>query len=933
MDMVKENKDDLSRVNRNKKNNKETRRERKVRIKNERKEMHPAKRILYGTGRFVRRTIMVLLLIASFIVLSGSLLYKYKLEEVFSSSIRDGYEIAQSISPEDFSVVEPSVMYDTNGEVLRTFTERNFKYLDLQEDDELYDKVSKVTTAIEDERFYKHQGFDYLGVGVAVFDYAVKGNSLRGASTITAQLVKNTYLTQEQNIERKITEAVIAQELEKIFTKREILEFYLNDAYFANGNYGLETAAHYYYSKPTSELTYSEIASLVAIPNNPTIYNPIENPDNNTKRRNLILTLLGRNGIMDESEVKEEQEKELALEITETRIDNNIKGWAESFAMHSTVEEMMRYNGFSFEYWHSDNDSRKAYKERYNDIYHQTLQRIMRGGYVINTSIDRGMQEKLQATVDNAFSGYTAIDKNGYYKKQAPSVVIDNRTNEVVAIVGGRTQDDMGLFNRAYQSARQPGSATKPFLSYAPAFEKGLATGTIRKDAPINKGPGNWYAGYRGDMTLRTALEQSVNTIAYNLYQEVGMDFARQKLIDMEFNHLAPEDVYPTMAVGGWTYGTNPLEVASAFNTLVNDGMYYRPNNVRSISLVGSDDFFYNREEHVPKRVYQSGVGYVTLDVLQSTVRDSFVKSYSIGYDYEAAKTGTTNEVRELWIVGGTPHYSMASYIGDNDPAPQNSNASSNVLRRIYTSYMKDIHKGLEVKDFEKPQTVAERGNNLWVRTKKDEDPQKQRLANEASRVQSHINRQAERVDSLSYRIKHGLSLKQAVAREKSAEALIQKIEAYDLDGSKDLSQASEFRRDAENAIEKVVRSEEKRNLSIRLDKAYSRVVANRDAIIAREESLKRAEEERVREEKRREEEKIRLEEELIEREKEEERRRIEKEKMEEERRIKEEEERKREQERREKEEKERLEQEQSNSDIEFDIEEPEDNEEDSEGN
>lgn len=884
MDKPKDTNSEFSRANKKQTRKKKSRQDKKEILREKRKEMHPVKRTIWGFGRFFRKTIMVLLLVMSLVILAGGVLYKYKLEDVFSASIRDGYEIANTISSEDFNVIDPTVLYDTNGEALRTFTERNFKYLDLQEDDELYKKVSEVTTVIEDERFYKHQGFDYLGVGVAVFDYAIRGNSLRGASTITAQLVKNTYLTQEQNIERKITEAVIAQEIENKFTKREILEFYLNDAYFANGNYGLETASHYYYSKPVKELTYGEVASLVAIPNNPTIYNPVKNPENNIKRRNLILTLLGKSETLGIEEVEAEQNKELVLDITVTSIDNNIKGWAESFAMHSAVEEMMRYNGFNFEYWHSDNDSKKSYQERYNDIYHQTLQRIMRGGYAIETSIDKDMQSKLQSTVDNAFRGYTATDKDGYLQKQAPTVVIDNRTNEVVAIVGGRTQDNMGLFNRAYQSARQPGSATKPFLSYAPAFEKGMATDTIRKDSPIKNGPRNWYKGHRGDMTLRTALEQSVNTIAYNLYQEIGMDFARQKLIDMEFGHLAPEDVYPTLAIGGWTHGTNPLEVASAFNTLTNDGMYYRPNNLRKISLLGSEDYFYSREEHTPKKIYQSGVGYVTLDVMKSTVKNSFVKGYSFDYEYEAAKTGTTNDARELWIVGGTPYYSMSSYIGDNDPAPQNSSASTKILQNIYKNYMKDIHKGLEVKDFDRPQTVIERNGNLWVRTEKDEDPQKKRLADEASRVQGHINRQNERVELLSYRIKHGVTLKQAVSREKAAEALIQKLEVYELDGSKDLSEASELKRSAENAIEKVVRSNEKNSLSVQLDKAYRRVVANRDAIIANIERQKRAEEDRIHEEKRREEEKIRLEQEEVERQKRAEEQRIEKERLDKER-------------------------------------------------
>lgn len=840
----------LSRQERNKKTlskRKQQRLARKEKLKEKRAKQHPVQRFIYSTGRFIRRTMMVSLLSISIIGLIAVITYKNKYEEVVSASIRKGYEIAQTISPQDFKVIEPTVMYYDDGTVAKEFTERNFIYLDLQEDDELFQKVSDVTTSIEDERFYNHKGFDYLGVGVAVLDYA-RGHSLRGASTLTAQLVKNTYLSQEQSMERKIAEAVVAQELEKRFTKREILEFYVNDAYFANGNYGLATAANYYYSKPVGELTHSEIASLIAIPNNPTIYNPVTNPENNKKRRDLILTLMANNGILENDYVTEEKSKDIVLDITETRIDNNVRGWAESFAMHSAVEELMRHNGFKFEYWFDTHDVKDNYTQRYNDVYSQTLQRVVIGGYSIETSINKSMQDSLQKHVDNALRGYTAIDKDGYYSKQVPSVVIDNRTNEVVAIVGGRSQENPGLFNRAYQSARQPGSAMKPFMVYAPAFEKGLSTGTIREDKPIKNGPGNWYNGYRGKMDLRTSLEQSVNTIAYNLYQEVGMKDVREKLVDMEFNHMSPDDIYPTMSIGGWTHGTNPLEVARALNTMVNDGVYQRPHSVSKLSRIGSDNVIYSRQDHVGKRVFQSGVGYVTLDVMKSTVKNSFVRGYSFGYEHEAAKTGTTNKTKEVWIVGGTPYYSMASYIGDNEPTEQTGSAMTPILQKVYKGVMQEIHSGLEVVDFVKPQTVVQKGDNLWVRTSQDVDPLKDRKNEENKRLQEFANKHSTRVESLAYRIKHGLTLKQAESRELLADAKIQQLESYTLNGSEDMSEANKLKDEASEAVDRVVRLEKKSILQDRLNKAYGKVQAEKNSVIAERERQQRLEQERQQE-------------------------------------------------------------------------------------
>lgn len=783
--------------------------------------------------------------------------YQENMEEMVSENIRDGYAIAETIEPSHFEPLEPTRLVDANGETIRTFRERNYQYLDIQEDDELYEFVSEVTTVIEDERFYEHQGFDYLGVGVAVFDYVARGRDLRGASTLTQQLVKNTYLSQDQNIERKIAEAVIAQEMENQFTKREILEFYLNDAYFGRGNYGVETAARYYFNKTTADLNYRELATLIAIPNNPTIYDPIENPDNSIYRRNLILQLLINNGTIGEEDGQKAMEADLGLDVTPTSVDNSISDWAESLAVNKAVEELMRREGFEFEYWWETNEERNEYRERYNANYERFLQDILRGGYVIETSIDREMQEQLQNRIDNSMSQFTATDESGILSKQAPSVVIDNHTNEVVAIVGGRSQENNTSFNRGFQSARQPGSAIKPFLSYGPAFEQGLATETVRNDSPISNGPSNWYNDYWGNMSLRYAMEQSTNTIAYNLLQEVGLEYGRGKLEQMEFSNLRPDDRYPTIAVGGWTQGVSPLDMASAFNTLVNDGYYQRPTNVRRILSSQTDEVLYDREEDFePIKIYESGVGYVTLNTLQSVVESGTGTAYSFDYAYEAGKTGTTNDLRELWYVGGTPHYTMSLYIGDNDPAYQNRASVGPTIESIYREHMRELHDGLEEQDFYRPSSVVKQNGNFWVRTEEDVDPKEERLEDESSRQSNVRQSQQNRVNSLAYRIVHGLTLEQAEARERIADARISSLEGHSLNGSEDLTEAEEMRDSAQEAIDDVVRDAEKAQFESRLATAFRNVQNERREIIAereRREELERERERRERELERRE--------------------------------------------------------------------------------
>lgn len=873
-----------SRVSKPKKTRKEKRQLKKQRKKDRRKRRHPVLRVTYFMGRLMRRMVLVGLLTASIGLVAGIVYYQGHIEPMVSQYIKEGYEISETISASHFESLEPTIMTDKNGEVIREFRDRNYVHVDLQEDDALYQRVSDVTTTIEDARFYNHHGFDYLGLSVAVFDYAARGTDLRGASTLTQQLVKNKYLSQDQTVERKISEAVIAQELETQFTKREILEFYVNEVYFGRGNHGIGTAAHYYFGKPTEELGYKELATLISIPNNPTIYDPINNPENTLRRRNLVLRLLAENNTLSQEEADALRDEPLDLDITPMRIDNSVDDWAESFAMNQAVESLMRWEGFNFEYWHETNEARQDYRERYNNTYSRHMQNILRGGFVIETSIDRKMQTALQTHIDHEMRHFTASDADGLLTKQAPSVVIDNRSNEVVAIVGGRTQEGNTSFNRAFQSARQPGSAIKPFLSFAPAFERGLATGTVREDKPIKDGPGNYYSGYRGNMTLKDAMAHSVNTIAYNLLLENGIATSREKLELMEFNQLRPEDRYPTMAIGGWTQGASPLELAAAFNTLVNDGEFHRPSNLRVVRSTQHDTVYYDRTEDVPTRVYESGVGYVTLNTLQSATTDGTGTRYSFDYEYEAGKTGTTNDVRELWFVGGTPYYSMSLYIGDNNPGRQERATVDPVIQSIYREFMRQLHDGKDVIDFNRPSTVVEYNGNMWVRTTKDDDPMVIRRQTELKRQAESKAKQSARVQALAYRIEHGLTLQQAEAREKVAVSRIETLESYKLGNSEDATDAQKLKALADEAIENVVRPNVSSELVLRANSAYQAIERQRQANISDREQREREEQEQeerlIREEQERrlqeeEDERKRLEKEQLEKEREEEEARL----------------------------------------------------------
>lgn len=822
------------------------RKQKKADKKARRKSRHIIVRILFGTFRWLGRG-LVLGIILAFIGIS--VFWSKKGEEI-SNYITEGYEISETIDKAHFAKVEPTVLLDGNGKQLREFKERNYHYISLAEDDELFQKVSDVVVSIEDERFYQHKGFDYYGVGIAVINY-IRGGDLRGASTITQQLVKNTYLTQEQTMGRKVTEAVIAQELEKALTKREILEYYVNDNYYSQGQYGLATAALYYYSKNVSELSAGELAVLTGIPNNPTLYDPITNPENALHKRNVILAKMLELGKLTQAEYDSEKAKPIELKITKTAVDNSVTDYGESFAIHNAIEEVMKVNGFPFKYWFETNEERDEYKTAYYDQYEMTRQDIMRGGYVIETSIQPEMQKTLQKAVDNALAGYTATNpETGLYKKQAASTIIDNQTHEVVAIVGGRSQEG-NSYNRAYLSARQPGSSIKPFLSYATAFEKGLATETTRQDKAIKNGPKNWYSGYRGSMTLRYALEQSVNTVAYRLMAEVGTEYAINKLADMEFQSLHPSDNNAIVSVGGFTQGATTVEMANALHTLTNDGQFLQPTNVRKIISTKTGTTLYERSEEEPKEVYQSGVGYVTLDAMKSVTKNGSGKKSDWGYPHLATKTGTTDLAKDLWLIGATPYYSASVFVGNDTPAEQDTATLNLVVAKIFKSSMGALHEGKKVIDFVKPASVVSSGKNLWVSPKQENHQQDKRLSNEASRIQTVKANLQKHLAGQDYRLVHGLSYDEEMKRERVADAKITLLEQFTLSEPSDMKQVDDYYQEAKESVKSVKRSVAFKELDARLKTAYANKSAEKhdlEAQIKYEKQLKeqkRAEKER----------------------------------------------------------------------------------------
>lgn len=693
-----------------------------------------------------------------------------------SNAIKNGYLKIENIKKEDFNNKYPTKLYDKDGNLLREFKVIEYQYVNINN---INDFIKNSFIAIEDERFYKHKGIDYIGIMRSLSKIILsKGETIQGGSTITQQLAKNMFLTFDVDVYRKLEEMVIAQELEKKFSKDEILEFYLNNIYFGYGCYGVESASNYFFSKSNKDLTLSESAFLSAITNNPTLFDPINNFDNTTKRKENILNKMFELGYISEEELNTAMEEKIELNIKETYFNNELVKYEESYAINNAIEILMKENGFKHKYIFNSKEEREEYLKEYNEAYSKYKEELLIGGYEIYTSIDLEKQKELQAIVDQEFYGFSNVQENGLYMRQAAATVIDNSNGEVVAIVGGRSQEG-NTFNRAFLGARQPGSTLKPLISYTPAFEKGLYPDYVMEDKEIEGGPLNWYSGYKGDVTLRYATEISLNTIPYRLTNNLGMDLVLGKLEDMEFGFLTEDDKTPIISIGGLTQGTTTLEMAAAYSTLARNGEYISPSSVRKIIKSYNKEIVYEND-YYKKRVFDEGASYLMTDTMKGVLFKPHGTGYSArmsNWKNQAGKTGSTDYDKDIWTIGYTPYYTTAVWVGDEIPTPIYSGyeAPKNIWRNI----MNYLHQGLEDIEFKKPDTVYIENNLLKTKPAKDNELLSDRIKIENERKLNEDLFQKNRLEESEYRIKYSLTEEEENFREIKAEQLLKELKNY----------------------------------------------------------------------------------------------------------------------------------------------------------
>lgn len=637
-------------------------------------------------GQVIKLVLKLLLLLFLLAVAAGIFCFYRTYGRILFQLQSESRKLVEASTEASFRSAQTSLVYDTDGELISTL--KGVKDVYYVEYENIPPAVLDAFVVTEDKKFFEHDGVDYMANLRSAFALIKnKGEITQGASTITQQLARNVFLTHEVTYERKIKEIFIAQELEKKYSKDKILEFYINNIYYANGHYGILAAANGYFGKGINQLSLSQITFLCAIPNNPNLYNPVTNMEQTLKRRDRMLDQMYEDGKINLIEYRTALAESIELRMQKA----DKRDYVETFVYHSAIQALMKKEGFVFKNRFADTGEEKAYDVAYHELYDKYQMELYTGGYRIYTSIDLTKQELLQKTLDEQLSKFINTGEEGIYLLQGAAVCIDNDTGRVVAIVGGRSQEHDGYtLNRAYQSFRQPGSSIKPLIVYSPSFERGYTPDSTVVDEPIKDGPENSSGNYSGEMKLQRAIEVSKNTVAWKLFEELTPQVGLSYLLDMNFARIEDNDYFPAASLGGFTVGVSPLEMASAFAALENDGYYREPSCIVKIMDTEGNELV--ADTVTKKQIYLTGAARMMTKALTGVIENGTGKGLGLTHTISAGKTGTTDERKDGWFIGYTPYYTTSVWVGYDMPKPMEDLTGSSYPGAIWHSFMEQIH-------------------------------------------------------------------------------------------------------------------------------------------------------------------------------------------------------------------------------------------------
>lgn len=817
-------------------------------------------------GKIILKFIQVAILTLIIVVVLGGMI----VGGMVASVLKDSPDIDPTTMISSLS--QTSTVYDSEGNLLEKVQNPNYEYRTVVTLDRIPQHLVDAFVSIEDERFITHPGVDVVGIGASILEAARSGGSMRGASTITQQLVRNMYLTPDRSLVRKLNEAYLSLQVEAQLSKEQIMEAYLNKIYLGQGAYGVQEAAQTYFNKNVEDLTIAESALFAGIVKSTTAYQPfmrvepsdydsdtmemvgtvdvlgqslylVFNPES-VERQEVVLGQMHKLGKITDEEYKNALDENIleALEPGEkiyhsmtsypvdfvqnqatemlakhydiSYVDAQKKVFNDGLKIYSTVDQNLQgklehmYENFTeimvgdpsnirapflvdwtrdeyenildadgdivyykknnlvdannnvqlpesnYEYVNGDliiNSKTVSASGDYlhikdvytinqqNNLVTHAIGPVLIPNNQYNIQDDGGIRiskdfldehPDLFSVVDtNALrisNDYYTFQNPGIVQPQSATVIMDYRTGEVKALVGGRDVEGNRILNRATESRRQPGSAIKPISVYFPALAEGKTAGSIADDVPITVNgkpwPRNAYKGYRGLFTYRMSLNISSNAGTVNVLDQIGIDTSLEYLekmgiIDSEHpendsivtaseNPKVNDENLSALALGGMTKGLTPLELTAAYGSIANDGMYIKPKIVTKILDANGNIIIDDTTEN--ERITDEKTAYIMKDMLTSVVDNGYTaKPAKLSNMATAGKTGTTQEQADIWFVGFTPYYLMGTWIGNDAPSitlKQGSLAAA----EFWNDVAENVHEGLEpIAEFEEPEGIV----------------------------------------------------------------------------------------------------------------------------------------------------------------------------------------------------------------------------------
>ncbi|MDN6111807.1 MAG: PBP1A family penicillin-binding protein, partial [Tetragenococcus halophilus] len=563
---------------------------------------------------------------------------------------------------------EETVIYDKQENEAGSVSSQKGTYIGVED---MSPYVVDAVVSTEDRNFYQHRGFDIKGIARAGLRMVIRRNaSGGGGSTITQQLAKNAYLSLDQTFNRKAKELFLAIEIEKNYSKDEIMSMYLNNSYFGNGVWGVQDAARKYFGVDAADLTLGESATIAGMLKGPSLYNPIDHPENASNRRDTILQVMVDNNKISKEEAQQEEQVAISDLVNDTYQQED-EGYQYPYYFDAVIEEA---------------------EEKY-DIKADDL---MNRGYKIYTDLDTNFQNGMQEVYDNG-NNFPADAEDGTMVQSA-SVAVDPNTGGIQAMVGRRGEHTFRGFNFATDMKRSPGSTIKPLSVYTPALEAGYMPDSTLKDEPQDYYDAKNFNGeHEGDVPMYEAVARSLNLPAVWMLHELGINKGYNKTKEFGLE-LTDSDKYYGLALGGLEYGTSPIQMAGAYGSFANGGTLYTPHLITKIVDANGAVIVDNTKPKGEKIISKETSNEMTSMLLGTFSNGTASSANPYGYTV-AGKTGTTetdydpDQNKDQWIVGYTPDTVISTWLGfeETDEEHNFSGTSGDVVGQIFKAQAENM--------------------------------------------------------------------------------------------------------------------------------------------------------------------------------------------------------------------------------------------------